>query len=320
VIRHSTPAAPTAQVTVKALVNTVYGRLKKARLAYGHGTTNAWDEAVWLVLHALRLPLDQLTPFLARNVTPAEQRRIWGLVDRRIQHRLPTAYLTHEAWLGDRRFYVDQRVIVPRSFIAELLRDKLVPWVTHPRRVNSALDLGTGSGCLAVLLAETFPRAQIDAADVSHAALAVARRNVAAYRLQRRIRLFQSDMFSALADKRYDLIVSNPPYVSAAAMRALPLEYRREPKLALAGGKDGFDRVRILLRQAVHHLMPHGLLIVEIGHRRKQLEAAFPHLPFVWPLTSGGDDCVFILERRDLPEEPPAVHQATRASPRSHRR
>jgi len=323
VTRHSTASAPVtapATATVKALVNTVYSHLKKARLTYGHGTTNAWDETVWLVLHALRLPLDQLTPFLDRRVTVAEQRRVWGLVNRRVRHRLPTAYLINEAWLGNHRFYVDQRVIVPRSFIAELLHDKLMPWIAHPKRIKSALDLGTGSGCLAVLLAETFPHAHIDAADISRAVLTVAHRNVAAYQLRRRIRLLRSDMFSALGKKRYDLILSNPPYVSAAAMHALPREHRHEPKLALAGGRDGFYFVRILMQHASQYLTPNGLLVVEIGHRRKQLEAAFPHLPFVWPLTSGGDDCVFILERRDLPEKPPAAHQATRVTAQPRRR
>jgi ribosomal protein L3 glutamine methyltransferase len=310
-----------AQTTVKALVNTAYSHLKKARLTYSHGTTNAWDEAVCLVLHTLQLPLDQLTPFLERKVTPTEQRRVWGLINRRIRHRLPTAYLINEAWLGDYRFYVDRRVIVPRSFIAELLRDKLMPWIAHPKRIKSVLDLGTGSGCLAVLLAKTFPQTHVDAADISRAALTVARRNVAAYRLQRRIRLLQSNIFSGLGKKRYDLILSNPPYVSAAAMRALPREHRHEPKLALAGGRDGFDFVRIILQHASQHLTPNGLLVVEIGHYRKQLEAAFPHLPFVWPLTSGGDDCVFILERRDLSsEELPAAHQAKRVIARSRPR
>ena len=308
------PVTAQTAATVKALVNTTYSHLKRARLTYGHGTTNAWDEAVWLVLHALRLPLNQFPPFLKRKITTAERLRVWSLVNRRIGLRLPAAYLINEAWLGDLRFYVDQRVIVPRSFIAELLHDKLMPWIGHPRRIRNALDLGTGSGCLAVLLAKTFPHMHIDAADVSRAALTVARRNVAAYRLQRRIRLLQSDMFSALVNKQYDLILSNPPYVSTTAMHALPREHRHEPKLALAGGRDGFDLVRILLQHASEHLTPDGLLIVEIGHRRKQLESAFPHLPFVWPLTSGGDDCVFILERRDLPEKFSSAHQAMRAT------
>ena len=303
--------------TVRTLLDIAYRRLKKASLVYGHGTTNARDEAAWLVLHALRLPPDILTPHLDRRISAAEQRRALRLVEKRIRHRVPAAYLLHEAWLGDHRFYVDERVIVPRSFIAELLRERLAPWLVRPARIRNALDLGTGSGCLAVLLAKTFPDTRIDATDISRAALAVARRNVSDYRLRRRIRLRHSDMFAALRGKCYDLIVSNPPYVNAAAMRKLPREYRREPRLALAGGPDGFDFVRILLKNAARYLTPHGMLVVEIGHRRKQLEAAFPRLPFIWPQTSAGDDCVFILECRDLTAESPPP--ATRASVRPRR-
>jgi len=321
VTRHSITAAP-ARITVEALLAAVRRRLEKARLAYGHGTTNARDEAAWLVLRALRLPLDPPAPFLQRNVTPAEQRRTWRLVERRIRQRLPAAYLLREAWLGELRFYVDQRVIVPRSFIAELLRDRLAPWLRHSGRVRDALDLCTGSGCLAILLAKTFSGARVDAVDISRNALAVARRNIATYRLRSRIRLLHSDMFAAVKKKRYNLIIANPPYVNAAAMRALPSEFRREPKLALTGGKDGFDFVRIILKEATEHLTDNGLLVVEIGHYRKQLEKAFPRLPFVWPLTSGGDDCVFILERRDLPEQaaPAMRRRIPRAGARPRRR
>ena len=316
--RHSAASAPAvAQTTLGALLDTACARLKNARLAYGHGTTNARDEAAWLLLHALKLPLDTLTPYLGRAVTAAERRRVLQLVEKRIRRRVPAAYLLHEAWLGDHRFYVDERVIVPRSFIAELLRERLSPWLVRPHRVRNVLDLCTGSGCLAVIAAEAFPKAHVDAVDISRDALAVARRNVAAYRLRSRVRLLHSDMFSAVANQRYDLIIANPPYVPAAALRALPREYRHEPKLALAGGKDGLDFVRVLLQQAAHYLTPNGLLVVEVGHRRKQVEAAFPDLPFVWPLTSGGDDCVFILERRDLPVGP--SYRAMPAGVRSRR-
>ena len=315
-------------LTVKALLDTAYSRLKKARLAYGHGTTNAWDEAVYLVLHALRLPLDSLTPVLAKKVTPAQDAKALQLIAERIKRRVPAAYLTHEAWLGDFRFYIDERAIVPRSFIAELLRERLAPWVIRPARIKRALDLCTGSGCLAIVLAETFPAAHIDAADISTEVLAVARRNIASYRLQRRISLLKSDMFSALRGLRYDLIITNPPYVGAAAMHRLPREYRHEPRLALAGGKDGFDAVRVILRRAAEHLNNNGLLVVEIGHNRRRLEAAFPHLPFIWPQTSAGDDCVFMLSRSDLPAaagatlktEAAAPHRATRANSGSARR
>jgi len=293
-------AATRSSNTVRELVATAHARLKRARLAFGHGSSNAWDEAVYLVLHALKLPPDRLTPVLARKVTPAERKRTARLLDARVRRRIPAAYLTHEAWLGDYRFYVDDRVIVPRSYIAELLRDRLAPWLAQPQRIKRALDLCTGSGCLAIMLAKAYPAARVDATDTSTGALAVARRNVAAYRLRQRVRVLASDMFSALGGQRYDLIVANPPYVSAAVMRKLPREYRCEPKLALAGGKDGFDCVRVILREAAAHLSAQGLLVVEIGHHRRRLEAAFPRLAFIWPLTSGGDDCVFMLGRRDL--------------------
>ena len=217
-------------------------------------------------------------------------------------------------------------MIVPRSFIAELLRDRLAPWLAPRRRVRRALDLCTGSGCLGILLATTFHSARVDAVDIDPDALAVARRNVAAYRLQRRIGILRSDMFAALPGIRYDLIVANPPYVAAGAMRTLPREYRHEPRLALAGGRDGLDAVRVILRDAADHLNANGLLVVEVGHHRRRVEAAFPRLPFVWPQTSGGDDCVFILERRDLlPARAPqrvaaGRHPASRANAASRRR
>ena len=315
-------------VTVGELVETAFARLSGAPLAYGHGTTNTWDEAVYLVLHALDLPLDRLTPELARRISTAERTRALRLVGERIRRRVPAAYLTHEAWLGDYRFYVDERVIVPRSYIAELMRDRLAPWLAPRRRVRRALDLCTGSGCLAILLAETFRSTKIDAVDIDAGALKVARRNVADYGLQRRIRLLRSDMFAALPEDRYDLIVANPPYVAADAMRALPREYRHEPRIALAGGRDGLNAVRVILREAAGHLTEDGLLVVEVGHHRRRVEAAFPRMPFLWPQTSGGDDCVFIIERRELVPAPvraarqaaTARRPASRANAASRRR
>lgn len=275
-------------------------RFKQARLVFGHGTTNAFDEAAYLTLHTLRLPLHELEPHLDSLLTARQLDRILKLFERRIAERKPAAYLTREAWLGDFRFYVDERVIVPRSYIAELLRDDLAPWIARPAKIKTALDLCTGSGCLAILLAHSFPRTQIDAADVAPAALAVARINVRQYRLGGKIRLVQSDLFSALCGKHYDLIVSNPPYVTAANMRRLPREYRSEPQIALAGGRDGLAVVRTMLSQAATHLNPGGLLVVEVGHNRRGVEQAFPRLPFTWPETSGGDDCVFLLSREQL--------------------
>lgn len=276
-------------------------RFQEAGLAYGHGTDNAFDEAAYLVLHALRLPLDRLDPFLDATLLPEEMAQVLELVRRRAEERLPAAYLTREAWLGEFRFYVDERVIVPRSFIAELLAEQLSPWVADPQRVAAALDLCTGSGCLAVLLANAFARASVDATDVSEGALEVAEHNVAAYGLEARIRLKRSDLFRALAGRTYDVIVSNPPYVNAASMRALPPEYRREPALALDGGRDGLQAVRRILRAAPRHLNPGGVLVVEIGHNREALEAAFPALPFTWPETSAGAEHVFLLRREDFP-------------------
>jgi ribosomal protein L3 glutamine methyltransferase len=295
------PRRSPASATLGSLLAQATRRLSRARLTYGHGTVNARDEAAYLVCHALRMPpaaIDAVS--LRKRVNQADVQRALGLIKSRIDRRVPAAYLTHQIWLQDWRFYVDERVIVPRSFIAELLRQQLDPWIFEPERVGAALDLCTGSGCLAVILAKMFPRARVDAVDLSSAALAVAHRNVARYRLGRRIKLIESDLFSGLGNKRYDLIISNPPYVTSATMRRLPPEYRREPAMALAGGEDGFELVDVILRQAARHLSPDGVLLVEIGHHRRRLEAAYPRLPFVWPETSGGDDCVFVLTRSDL--------------------
>ena len=305
--------------TLRIVLRASVRRLEAARVSYGHGTTNAKDEAAWLTLHALGLPLDELEPHLDRVLTKAETDRVTALVGERIRARKPAAYLTREAWLGDYRFYVDERVIVPRSYIAELLRSDLAPWVSAPLRVRSALDLCTGSGCIAILLALAFERAKVDAADLSPDALEVARRNVSDYKLRRRVSLVQSDLFAALEDRRYDLIVSNPPYVSAAVMRTLPAEYRQEPAMALVGGRDGLDLVRQIVAEAPEHLNPGGVLVVEVGHNRKRVEQAFPRLPLVWPDTSGGDDCVFVITRQALLAVAPARSaRATRAvaSPR----
>ena len=275
-------------------------QFKRAGLTFGHGTHNARDEAAYLILHALGLPLDQLDPVLDRRLTIDEVDAVRAILRRRVRERRPAAYLTHEAWLGKFRFYVDERAIVPRSFIAELLHDGLAPWVKDARRVRSVLDLCTGSGCLAVLAAHAFPQARIDAVDISADALQVARRNTKDYALSKRIRLVCTDLFDKLDACRYDVILSNPPYVNAAAMRALPREYRREPRLALAGGRDGLVLVRRMLAQAAVHLNPGGLLLVEIGHNRTALERAYPRLPFTWLETSAGDDYVFLLHREDL--------------------
>ena len=279
-------------------------RFRRARLAYGHGTTNARDEAAYLALHALGLPPDAGPALLGRRVSPRDARRVLGLFERRIRSRKPAAYLTGEAWLGDFRFHVDERAIVPRSHIAALLGEHLIPWIPRPAAVTTALDLCTGSGCLAVLLAHSFPDARIDASDISSAALAVARRNVGSYRLSSRIRLIKSDLFSALGGKHYDLIVCNPPYVTARSMRRLPREYRHEPRVALAGGRDGLDVVRRILATAGRHLNPRGLLVVEVGAGRYTLEQAWPRLLFTWLDEDGG---VFLLRRAEIEAVAPAA-------------
>ena len=286
--------------SVGALVRHGARRFRAAGLALGHGTANAHDEAAWLVMHALGLRPDAGTGIHNQPVSPHAARRILALFERRIRTRKPVAYLTHEAWLGDLRFHVDERVVVPRSHIANLLRKDLAPWIPNPRAVRSVLDLCTGSGCLAVMLAQHFPRARVDAADTSSAALAVARVNVASYRLGQRIRLVKSDLFSRLGGRTYDLIVSNPPYVTAAAMRRLPREYRYEPRLALAGGRDGLDLVRRIVQSASAHLRPGGVLVVEVGSGRRRLERAFPRVHFTWPEVAAGDP-VFLVEREQLP-------------------
>jgi ribosomal protein L3 glutamine methyltransferase len=294
------PAAPAELVTVRDFLRHAVSRFGAAGLAFGQGTQDAYDEAAYLVLHTLHLPLDRLEPFLDARLTAPERAAVEAVIARRVDERIPAAYLTHEAWLGEFRFYVDPRVIVPRSFIAEALAERLSPWIGDPDRVVRALDLCTGSGCLAILLAHHFPNAAVDAVDLSADALAVAARNVADYRLEERVRLVQGDLFAPLAGRRYDLVVCNPPYVTAEAMRELPPEHRHEPVLALAGGPDGMDVVRRILAGAARQLDPHGVLVVEVGHNRDIVERVFPTLPFTWLSTPGSADGVFLLTREDL--------------------
>ena len=296
------PAALTELVSVRDFIRYAVSRFNGAGLFFGHGSDNAWDEAVYLTLHTLNLPLDRLEPFLDARLLPHERERLLDVFRRRCEDRLPAAYLTNEAWLGEHRFYVDDRVIVPRSFIAELLEEQLTPWIDDPWAVESALDLCTGSGCLAILTALAFPNAEVDAVDLSQDALSVAERNVADYQLQDRVSLVHSDAFTALAGKRYNLIISNPPYVNAESVAALPPEYLHEPELALGSGEDGLDFTRIILAEAKKYLTEDGVLVVEIGHNRDELEAAYPTLPFTWLDTQAGDEYVFMLRAEDLPD------------------
>ncbi|MBL8384964.1 MAG: 50S ribosomal protein L3 N(5)-glutamine methyltransferase [Burkholderiales bacterium] len=292
--------APLPFRTVRDLVRYGVSSLNQAGAFYGHGTQSAYDEAAYLVLHTLHLPLDMLEPFLDAALSEAEINSVLEVLERRARLRVPAAYLTQEAWLGAHRFYVDERVIVPRSFIAELLDTRLAPWIAAPDQVGRVLDMCTGSGCLAILAALAFPAAEVDAVDVSPDALAVARRNIADYGLGERVRPVQSDLFDALPATRYDLIISNPPYVDRASMMSLPKEYRAEPEIALAGGEDGLTVVRSLLRRSRAYLNPGGKLIVEIGHNRAALERAYPDTPFTWLSVAAGDDFVFMLDRELL--------------------
>ncbi|MDB5774760.1 MAG: hypothetical protein JWP38_893 [Herbaspirillum sp.] len=287
--------------TIRDLLRYAVTRFNAAGLAFGHGSSNALDEAAYLILHTLRLPLDQLEPFLDARLLQDEIDAVLGVIEKRSVDRVPAAYITNEAWLGTYRFYVDERVIVPRSFIAELVPEQFAPWLTAPDSVSEILDLCTGSGCLPVLMADVFRGAHIDAVDISPDALQVARRNVDEYALQDRIALVESDLYNSLPPKKYDLIISNPPYVNAGAMEKLPQEYRREPALALAGGDDGMDLVRRIVAGAKEYLTPGGVLIVEIGHERAHAEAAFPDLELTWISTSAGDDMVFLLSAGQLP-------------------
>jgi len=286
--------------TLRDWLRWAVSRFTEAGLAFGHGSALAYDEAAYLLLHALHLPLDRLEPFLDARLTQAERQSLAQLFTRRIEDRVPAAYLTREAWLGDFRFYVDERVIVPRSFIAELLGPGLESFVGAPDDVRSVLDMCTGSGCLAILLAHAYPAADVDAVDLSAEALAVAQRNVSDYGLADRVNLIRSDLFANLPEKNYNLIISNPPYVTAMSMSALPAEYRHEPTLALDGGDDGLDAVRTLLKDAPRFLDHEGTLVVEVGNGRAATEAAFPRLPFVWLQTASSDDGVFLLKREDL--------------------
>lgn len=291
-------------VTLRDWLRWAVSRFNEAGLFFGHGTDNAFDEAAWLILHALHLPHDRLDPFLDARLAPDERIAVLNILQQRIARRLPAAYLTHEAWLGDFRFYVDERVIVPRSYFAELLREGMAPWIADAESVTDALDLCTGSGCLAILMAHAFPHARIDAVDVSEDALAVARRNVHDHGMDDRVRLVQSNAFASIGTRRYDLIISNPPYVTAEAMAALPPEYRREPALALAAGEDGLDLVRVILDGAARHLKPEGLLAIEVGHNRDIMEANFPDLPLTWVDTPSGEGKIFLIHAHDLKESP----------------
>lgn len=286
---------PTPFTTPRDLLRYAVTRFNTAKLFFGHGSEEALDEAAFLILHTLQLPLDKLEPFLDARLLPEEIASVLAVIERRSVDRVPAAYITHQAWLGTYQFYVDERVLVPRSFIAELIPDYFSPWVADPEQVTDILELCTGSGCLAIMLADAFQNASVDALDISSDALVVAQRNVADYKLEARVHLIESDLYSNLPDKKYDLIIANPPYVNSASMAALPQEYLREPRIALDGGSDGMDLVRKIVAGAAARLKPDGILMIEIGNERVYAEAAFGELGLTWLTTSAGDDMVFLL-------------------------
>ena len=287
--------------TLRDVLRYAVTRFNEAQLAFGHGQADAFEEAAFIVMRSLKLPTERLEFFADAYLTHAEINDLLQVIDRRVKKRLPAAYLLNEAWLRGYRFYVDERVIIPRSFIGELLDDGLAPWVQERNAVTEVLDMCTGSGCLAIMAADVFPHASVDAVDISADALQVARRNVADYQLEQRVTLVKSDLFSALGTKRYDLIVCNPPYVTDGAMTRLPVEYTHEPKVALAGGADGMNFIKTLVRQARGHLKRGGLLIVEVGDGRAEAEKTFGDLPLTWLTTSAGDDMIFLARQEELP-------------------
>jgi len=286
--------------TVRDLLRWSVSQMNRCGVAFGHGSDNAWDEAAYLLLHTLHLPLDTLDPYLDARVLRSEREQFLALIARRCNERLPAAYLTGEAWLQGHRFRVTPDTIVPRSPIAELLSEQLQPWIADPDAVYSALDLCTGTGCLAILTALAFPQAQVDAVDLSDAALAVAQSNIDDFGLSERVTLHKSDLLDQLPDAAYDLIICNPPYVNESSMQALPAEYVHEPRLALAGGEDGMDLVRRILDAAPDFLAPNGVLVLEIGHEYDNFLAAFPELDPVWLSTETAEDQILLLTREQL--------------------
>ncbi len=285
--------------TVATLIASVQRRLARGDVFFGHGTDNARDEAAALVFHVMRLSHAAGPGALRRRPGAKQLERVESLLAQRIEQRVPLAYLTREAWFAGLRFYVDERVLIPRSPFAELIENRFAPWI-DASRVRRVLDLGTGSGCIALAAAKAFPRARVDAVDIDSGALEVAAINRRRLRLTRRVRLIESDHFAALSGESYDIIASNPPYVGTREMRGLPGEYRHEPRLALESGRQGLDSVEIILSRAAPHLRPRGLLVVEVGNTERALRRAHPRMPFTWLEFERGGGGVFLLTREQL--------------------
>ena len=286
--------------TPRDLLRYAVTRFNAAKLFFGHGSAEAFDEAAYLILHTLKLPLDKLDPFLDARLLPDEVVQVLAVIERRAVERVPAAYITNQAWLGTYAFYVDERVLVPRSFIAELVPQQFSPWVEDPWAVENILELCTGSGCLAIMMADAFPNSVVDAVDISRDALDVAEQNIREYKLEGRVNPIESDLYQNVPFKLYDMIITNPPYVNSDSMSKLPQEYLREPQIALDGGSDGMDLVRKIVAGAAERLTPNGILMVEIGNERDYAEAAFGHLGLTWLTTSAGDDMVFLLTAEQL--------------------
>jgi len=287
------------RVSVLTLIERGARRLRRAQVFFGHGTDNAFDESAALVFHVMGLPHKMNTAVYAKRVGKDVQRRVRDLITRRIEERVPAVYLTGETWFAGLRFHVDPRVLIPRSPIAELIERRFTPWI-DPKRVGRVLDMGTGSGCIAIACAKAFPRARVDAVDISEDALEVARINVRRHRLGRRLQLLESDHFAALGARSYDIIVTNPPYVGDRELKGLPAEYRHEPRIALAAGRAGLDSVRVILQEAGRYLRPRGVLVVEVGNTESAVRRAFRRLPFVWLDFERGGGGVFLLTAEQL--------------------